>query len=144
MLRNKLNRDWDIAIGPLGPVNEQGEYIPIPRRSRTIPFGYEVSTEDPDILLPIVDELVALEMAAEFLRNKQYSYRQVTNWLITMTGRHIVHSGLIKRLRVERKRKRKAEALTKDELDLKRIIQAQEKINQSLGTKEVKAEAHNS
>lgn len=136
MPRNKLNTVWEIPDGPVGPVNDDKEYIPIPRRSRTIPFGYYVSDEDGAVLIPNVDELVALEEAAKFLRNRQYSYREVANWLTKITGRHISHSGLIKRLKVERKRRGKKAALAKDAAKLQRIIEAQAKIDKSLGAKE--------
>ena len=36
---------------------------------------------------------------------KQYSYREVSAWLTTQSGRKITHDGLKKRIDVERKRK---------------------------------------
>lgn len=132
-VRKGTAKVWDL---PVGPINTNGEYVPIPKRSRTIPFGYEVSPEDPYILLPLVDEFVALEEAAKFIRHKQYSIRQVAHWLSEITGRSISHSGLDKRLKVERKRKRKKKTLAKDEAHLRAIINAQEKINKTLGNKE--------
>ena len=76
----------------------------IPRVARTIPFGYEPDSEDPDFLLPLSEELEALEQAKKHLR--QYSYREVANWLTKETGRYISHVGLKKRIQVERKRKK--------------------------------------
>ena len=76
----------------------------IPRTSRYIPFGYEVDPEDEDWLQPISKELELLELAKKHL--KSYSYRQVSAWLTTQSGRSITHDGLKKRIDVERKRKR--------------------------------------
>ena len=45
---------------PVG-LQEDNEWLSIPRISRTIPFGYEVYEEDKDVLIPIVEELEALE-----------------------------------------------------------------------------------
>ena len=85
------------------PDIEVKERVRIPRVARTIPFGYEQDPKDKDILLPIVDELDLLEKAKKFL--KQYSYRDVANWLSTQSGRYISHVGLMKRVKIEQKRK---------------------------------------
>jgi hypothetical protein len=76
----------------------------IPRVSTYIPFGYEIDPDDEDWLLPISKELELLELAKKHL--KKYSYRQVSAWLTTQSGRSITHDGLKKRIDVERKRKR--------------------------------------
>jgi len=91
--------------------DDEGDYVPVPRIARTIPYGYKKSDEDPDILEPIVLELAALELAREHI--KQYSYRKVAEWLYTKTGRYISHNGLRKRLLHERSRKNKAATLRK-------------------------------
>jgi hypothetical protein len=75
----------------------------IPRIARTVPFGYEVDEEDNDFLLPVSIQLNALDKAKEHLR--QYSYREVANWLSKETGRYISHVGLRKRIHIDRKRK---------------------------------------
>lgn len=75
----------------------------IPRLTHQIPFGYEIDPEDDDWLKPISKELELLELAKKHL--KQYSYREVAAWLSTQSGRRISHSGLRKRIDVERKRK---------------------------------------
>tara|TARA_R100001082_G_scaffold40315_1_gene21297 strand:+ start:1981 stop:2376 length:396 start_codon:yes stop_codon:yes gene_type:complete len=80
------------------------EWTRIPRVARTIPFGYREDPEDKDYLLPIQEELDALEQAKKHLI--QYSYREVANWLSKETGRTITHMGLKKRIEVERKRKK--------------------------------------
>ena len=86
------------------PDIEVKEWRRIPRVARTIPFGYEVDPDDADFLLPIKNELDALEQAKAHL--KQYSYREVANWLSKETGRYISHMGLKKRIQVERRRKK--------------------------------------
>ena len=87
------------------------DWIQIPRIARTIPFGYKINDEDPDLLDPIPFELEAIEMARKYV--KQYSYREVANWLTTKTNRIISHVGLRKRLIHERHRKDKARTLRK-------------------------------
>ena len=88
---------------------EQKEWIQIPRIARIIPFGYKVNETDTELLDPIPYELEALELARKYI--KQYSLRQVANWLTTKTGRDISHIGLRKRLLHERQRKNKARTL---------------------------------
>ena len=65
-------------------VKVDNEWVDIPRISRTIPFGYIVDPEDDKILKPVPDELNKLLQARKYL--KQYSYREVANWLSAHTG----------------------------------------------------------
>ena len=90
-------------------VQEENEWLPIPKVARTVPFGYKVNEEDPDILDPIPDELNKLQQAKKYL--SQYSYREVANWLSTNTGRSISHVGLMKRLTNEQRHKKQATSL---------------------------------
>jgi len=90
---------------------EQKEWIQIPRIARTIPFGYKINDEDPDLLDPIPYELEAIELARKYV--KQYSYREVANWLTNKTNRDISHVGLRKRLMHEQQRKNKVRTLRK-------------------------------
>ena len=92
-------------------IKEENEWVQIPRIARTVPFGYKQSEEDPDILDPIPVELDLLEKARSHI--KQYSYREVSNWLSNQTGRYISHVGLRKRLSNERQRKNQAKSLRK-------------------------------
>jgi|TARA_Y100000004_G_scaffold46828_1_gene51483 hypothetical protein len=92
-------------------LQEDGEWLPIPRIARTIPFGYIQDEEDRDLLQPIPDQLNALQEAREYI--SQYSYREVANWLSTNTNRYISHVGLRKRLANEKQRKNKATSLRK-------------------------------
>ena len=85
-------------------IKEENEWIAIPRIARTIPFGYKQSEEDPDILDPIPVELDLLEKARKYIN--QYSYREVANWLTKETGRYISHTGLRKRIEVDKRRKK--------------------------------------
>ena len=90
-------------------LKEDKEWIQIPRIARIVPVGYMVNEEDSNLLDPIPFELEAIEVARQYV--KQYSYRQVANWLTTKTGRDISHVGLRKRLINERQRKNKARTL---------------------------------
>jgi hypothetical protein len=90
-------------------IKEENEWVQIPRIARTVPFGYKQNEEDPDILDPIKTELDLLEKARQYVN--QYSYREVSNWLSTNSGRYISHVGLRKRLDNERQRKNKAKSL---------------------------------
>ena len=92
-------------------LKENDEWIKIPRIARTVPFGYIQDEQEPETLNPITDELDKLEMARKYV--KQYSYRQVANWLSKQTGRYISHVGLRKRLQNEKRRKNQARSLRK-------------------------------
>ena len=116
-------------------IKEDNEWIAIPRISRTIPFGYELNKEDPDILQPIENELNMLEEAKKYL--KQYSYREVANWLSRNTGRSISHVGLKKRLDNERRRKNKVGSLRRwADYAKKAIAKAEEIEAKRIGAKE--------
>ena len=115
-------------------IKEDNEWISIPRISRTIPFGYEVDPDDSDVLLPVEHQLDMLEQAKKYL--KQYSYREVANWLTRNTGRDISHVGLRKRLDNERQRKNKAASLRRwAKYAEKAIAKAQEIDSKRLGAK---------
>tara|TARA_B110000483_G_C17938796_1_gene443751 strand:+ start:143 stop:580 length:438 start_codon:yes stop_codon:yes gene_type:complete len=116
-------------------LKEDNEWVPIPRVARTIPFGYELDPNDSGILLPIALELDMLAQAQKYL--KQYSYREVANWLARNTGRDISHVGLKKRLDNERQRKNKAGSLRRwAEYAKKAIAKAEEIERTRIGAKE--------
>jgi len=116
-------------------IKEDNEWIAIPRISRTIPFGYELDKDDPDILQPVENELDMLEEAKRYL--KQYSFREVANWLSRNTGRSISHVGLKKRLDNERRRKNKVGSLRRwAEYAKKAIAKAEEIEAKRIGAKE--------
>ena len=115
-------------------IKEDNEWVPIPRISRTIPFGYDTDPDDPDVLLPNEYQLDMLEKAQQYL--KQYSYREVANWLTRNTGREISHVGLKKRLDNERRRKNKAGSLRRwADYAKKAIAKAEELEAKRLGAK---------
>lgn len=119
-------------------IKENNEWVPIPRISRTIPYGYELDPNDSFILLPIAIELDMLEKAKKYL--KQYSYREVANWLTTNTGRSISHVGLRKRLDNEQRRSNKARSLRQwAEYAEKAISKAKEIEESRTGAKEAAA-----
>ena len=92
-------------------IKEENVWVQIRRIARTVPFGYKVNEEDPDLLDPIQTELDLLEKARKHVN--QYSYREVANWLSANTNRYISHVGLRKRLGNEKQRKNQARSLRK-------------------------------
>jgi len=116
-------------------IKENNVWVPIPRVARTIPYGYKIDPEDNGILLPIDYELDMLEKAKKYI--KQYSYREVANWLTRNTGRSISHVGLKKRLDNERQRKNKAGSLRRwADYAKKAIAKAEEIEAKRVGAKE--------
>ena len=109
-------------------IKDKNEWIAIPRIARTIPFGYSVDPDNEHILRPIPRELDALEKAKQHL--KQYSYREVANWLSTFTERYISHIGLMKRVKREQKRKNKARTLRVWSEYAEKAIQAAKKLEE--------------
>ena len=100
----RTTKNWKL---PVPEETEDGfDWQPVVRVGRVIPFGYEQDPKDKDILLPIVEQLNLLEKAKKYL--KQYSYRDVANWLSEQSGRYISYVGLRHRVKLEQKRKREA------------------------------------
>ena len=121
-------------------LQEDNEWIEIPRIARTVPFGYELHPEDSEVLVPIPDELDKLQQAKKYI--KQYSYREVANWLSKNTGRYISHVGLKKRLDNERTRNNKARSLLKwAEYAKKAIAKAQALEENRLNSKKKESNA---
>ena len=110
-----------------------GEWKPIPRVSRVIPFGYIIDPEDSSTLLPVEFELRALEEAKKHL--KRFSYREVANWLSSVTERSISHMGLKKRIEIEQSRRTKASALKNWAKRLEEIRAKVEKFESGTGSK---------
>jgi len=127
MTANRSTGKWILAQ----PENviEDGDFLPIPRIARTIPFGYKEDPEDSNILLPIPRELRALEKAKEYLQ--QYSYREVSNWLTKQTGRSISHMGLKKRIDNEQSNKRRSATLRQWAERYKKAISKAEEIDRT-------------
>ena len=119
-------------------LKEDDEWLSIPRIARTIPFGYVQDNNDPNLLVPIKKELDLLEKARYYI--KQYSYREVANWLSKNSGRYISHIGLMKRLKNEKQRKNKATSLRRWADYAKKAIQKAEEIeSERVGAKEITA-----
>lgn len=114
---------------------KQDEFVPIPRLSRlgTVPFGYKVNENDPFQLDPIPIELEALEKAKHYI--KRYSSRLVANWLEKVTGRHITHNGLLKRLKSEQNNRAKATSYWSWAARYKKAIELAEKFESRKGSR---------
>ena len=102
---NWTNEDLGYWELPKPPKGQEKNWHTIARVAlTTIPFGYMVNLTNERLLEPIPEELNALELAKRHI--KQYSYRDVAQWLTRQTGRSISHMGLKKRIDIERKRKK--------------------------------------
>ena len=129
----KTNRTWKLPK----PVEVDGEYEwqPVVRVGRHVPFGYRQDPNDCDILLPIPEELELFEKAKKFI--KQYSYREVSAWLSTQSGKYISHVGLYKRVKIEQQRKNEASTQRYLAQRYKEALQKAEKLEtQRLGYRE--------
>ena len=125
----KTRKDWKL---PVPEETEDGfNWQPVVRIGRTVPFGYEQDPTDLDVLQPIVDELELLERAKKYL--KQYSYRDVANWLSEQSGRYISHVGLMKRVKLEQKRKRQASNQRYLAERYKEALQKAERLEERIG-----------
>ena len=122
--------DFDTLTAPTDEKTEYGyDWQPVVRVGRTIPFGYVINKEDSELLDPVPYELEALDLARKHV--KQFSYREVANWLTTKTGRNISHVGLRKRLMHEQQRKNKARTLRKWSEYAEKAIQKAKTIEES-------------
>jgi len=126
-MRNRSLGKWKLPQPT--DLKDDNEWMPIPRIARTIPFGYELDPEDNNLLKPIKIELDLLEQARKYI--KQYSYRQVANWLSKNSGRDISHVGLMKRLKNERQRQNQAISLRRWADYAQKAIQKAEEIEES-------------
>ena len=90
-MRNRALGKWKLPQPT--DLKSDNEWMPIPRIARTIPFGYQADPEDNNMLLPVSVELDLLEKARDY--TKQFSYREVANWLTKNSGRTISHVGLL-------------------------------------------------
>ena len=122
--------DWQIPLQ-----GKLGEWYPIIRVGRHVPFGYKQDKEDDMLLIPIPEELELLEKAKRFLQD--YSVRQVAKWLSDQSGRDISHVGLYKRVRMEEKRRRASSNYKQYAKKYKEALQKAEKLEtQRLGYRE--------
>lgn len=122
----------DLGIGKwILPQPPQSDYVPIPRLSRFVPFGYKVDEENEGWFQPIPLELDALEKAKQYL--KQYSSRQVAAWLTKVTGREISHVGLLKRIKNEQTHRRKSNTYRQLARRLQEALEKAQEWEKSLG-----------
>tara|TARA_R100001369_G_scaffold86783_1_gene121652 strand:- start:213 stop:437 length:225 start_codon:yes stop_codon:yes gene_type:complete len=66
------------------------------RSSSTIPFGYELDEDNPQLLNPLEDQLEALEKVIPMIKDSSLSLREGSLWLEYETGRKLSHMGLKK------------------------------------------------
>ncbi len=114
---------WQLPLpeDPTAKYRAEWERIPNLTYNKVIPFGYELDANDNEWLNPISKELELLELAKAHV--KRYSYRNVAAWLTAQSGRHISHTGLQRRIDVERKRKAAATLKRYYAKKLQRIIE---------------------
>jgi len=136
---SNIGKVWEL---PAPKEDEEFEWRSVVRVGRLIPFGYKQDFEDKDILRPIPEELELLEEAKRYL--KQYSYRDVSAWLSEQSGRYISHVGLMKRVKIERKRKREAAAQRHLAEKYKAALEKAKKLEEErLGGKDLKCCTNN-
>jgi hypothetical protein len=85
------------------------EYKPMRRRARTIPFGYYVSEDDPQLLIPDLRLLALLEAAERAWLQETSTQADIAAWLAAKSGVPISRLGLKKRLFDTEKKIRKRE-----------------------------------
>jgi len=63
------------------------------RTSSTIPFGYNLD-EETNQLVPVEEQLAALEEVKNYVTSKAFSLREGADYLYHKTGRPLSHVGL--------------------------------------------------
>lgn len=128
---------------PLPPKEkEREEWIPVPNISRLVPWGYKKDPDDPDILLPIPEELELLEKAKTYL--KHYSLRNVAHWLSEESGRKISAEGLRKRVKQEKFRANTRASRHYYERLYKKAAEKAREIDRKVGANKVRDESYGS
>ena len=123
-----VKKTWKL---PKPPKGKKIEWFPVARLGKVVPWGYEQDPEDPLILNPIPEQLNKLELAKKHL--KQYSYREVAQWLSAETGRIITARGLLERLNREQRNRREATSARFYAERLKEVLEKAEKLEKRLG-----------
>ena len=98
----KITKTWRLPRPSI--INKKKVWFPVVRVGYSIPFGYYQDPEDPDILIPIEEELELYEQAKKHL--KKYTYKDVAAWLTTRSGRSIGPSALHERIAREKQNQR--------------------------------------
>ena len=70
----------------------------IKRRTSTIPFGYELDTEEEGYLKPIPTQINALSVVAEMVHGDEISLAVAVDWLEASTNRTMSRMGLKKHI----------------------------------------------
>ena len=94
-----IGRDLGFWELPKPHKGQEKHWHVIARVSKHVPYGYSIHPDNPNLL-----DHIPLELAKGHL--KQYSLREVANWLTKQTGRRISHAGLKQRIEIERRRKK--------------------------------------
>lgn len=107
-------------------------WVPLPRISKIVPYGYKVSDEDPRMLEPVIFELEALEMVKKH-RKAGYSWRKLARWISATTGRTISDVGLQKRIENDTRHRRKASTLANWAKRAKEALEAAKAHDERIG-----------
>ena len=70
----------------------------IKRRTSTIPYGYELDTEEEGYLKPIPSQINALEVVSEMVQGDEISLAVAVDWLEASTNRTMSRMGLKKHI----------------------------------------------
>ena len=70
----------------------------IKRKTSTIPFGYEVDAEVEGYLKPIEEQIHALDVVSQMVRNDEISLAVAVDWLEASTNRKLSRMGLKKHI----------------------------------------------
>lgn len=129
-----MSLEEPVIFGP--QTKKEYKWLPAVRVSRTIPFGYKEDENDPHLLQPIVEELELLEEAKKHL--KRYGARQVSEWLSVKSGRYISHTGLLKRIKSERRKTEQIKYANDLVKRLEKAVETAKKLEETqLGRKEI-------
>lgn len=66
------------------------------RRTKTIPFGYNINPDDPTLLIPDEKVLGIIDQARGYYNNESTSFRNLIAWIQVHTGRKLSLNGLKK------------------------------------------------
>lgn len=91
---------------PKFPAKTKKGWMPTLKSGPVIPWGYEVSEEDPLVLNPIPEQLDLLQIGMEYIHKKKSTYQEVANWLTVKTGRSITKEGLMRRVKKQENQRR--------------------------------------
>jgi|TARA_R100000081_G_C4654023_1_gene84237 hypothetical protein len=82
----------------------------IKRKTSTIPFGYEVDDEVEGYLKPIEEQIHALDVVSQMVRNDEISLAVAVDWLEASTNRKLSRMGLKKHIDKKYDRQRQEES----------------------------------